>query len=97
VQLYADYFHPESVLYQKYFRCRFRMSMKLFGRITEGVHLHDPYFRCKPNATGKLGFSSYQKCSAAIRMLAYGVAGDLVDEYMCMSESTCIDSMYNFC
>jgi hypothetical protein len=30
-------------------------------------------------------------------MLAYGVAGDLVDEYMCMSESTCIESMYNFC
>jgi hypothetical protein len=30
-------------------------------------------------------------------MLAYGVAEDLVDEYMRMSESTCIDSMYNFC
>jgi hypothetical protein len=30
-------------------------------------------------------------------MLAYGVAGDLVDEYMCMSESACIEAMYNFC
>jgi hypothetical protein len=30
-------------------------------------------------------------------MLAHGVARDLVDEYMRMSESTCIDSMYNFC
>jgi hypothetical protein len=30
-------------------------------------------------------------------MLAYGVAGDLVDEYMRMSESTCIEAMYNFC
>jgi hypothetical protein len=30
-------------------------------------------------------------------MLAYGVDGDLVDEYMRMSESTCIDAMYNFC
>jgi hypothetical protein len=29
-------------------------------------------------------------------MLAYGVAGDLVDEYMCMSESTCIEAMYKF-
>jgi hypothetical protein len=48
-------------------------------------------------ASGKLGFSSYQKCSAAIRMLAYGVADDLVDEYMRMSESTCIDAMCNFC
>jgi hypothetical protein len=73
------------------------VSRKLFGRIIEGVRLHDPYFRCKPDATGKLGFSSYTKCSASIRMLAYGVAGDLVDEYMCMRESTCIESMYNFC
>jgi hypothetical protein len=30
-------------------------------------------------------------------MLAYGVAGDLVDEYMCMSESACVEAMYNFC
>jgi hypothetical protein len=30
-------------------------------------------------------------------MLAYGVAGDLVDEYKSMSESICIESMYNFC
>jgi hypothetical protein len=30
-------------------------------------------------------------------MLAYGVAGDLVDEYMRMSESTCIEDMYIFC
>jgi acetoacetate decarboxylase len=26
----------------------------------------------------------------------YGVASDLVDEYMCMSESTCFKSMYKF-
>ena len=58
---------------------------------------YDDFFRCKPDACGKLGFSSYQKCTAAIRMLAYGVAGDLVDEYMRMSESVCLDSMYKFC
>ena len=43
------------------------------------------------------GFSSYQKCTAAIRMLAYGIAGDLVDEYVRMSESTCLEAMYKFC
>jgi hypothetical protein len=59
------------------------MSRKLFAQIIEGVRLH--------------GFSSYKKCLAAIRMLAYGVAGDLVDEYMRMSESLCIESIYNFC
>jgi hypothetical protein len=97
VQLYADYFHLESALYRNYFWRRFRMSRNFFGQIIEVVRLHDLYFRCKLDATGKFGFSYYQKCSAAIRMLAYGVAGGLVDEYMCMSESTCIESMYNFC
>jgi hypothetical protein len=29
--------------------------------------------------------------------LAYGVPGDLIDEYMCMSESTCHETMYRFC
>ncbi|XP_020178211.1 uncharacterized protein [Aegilops tauschii subsp. strangulata] len=42
-------------------------------------------------------FSSYQKCTGAIRMLAYGVPGDLIDEYVRMSESTCLHSMYKFC
>ncbi|XP_073363069.1 uncharacterized protein [Aegilops tauschii subsp. strangulata] len=49
------------------------------------------------DAFGKLGFSSYQKCTAAIRMLAYGIPGDLVDEYVRMSETTCLMSMYKFC
>jgi hypothetical protein len=45
----------------------------------------------KKDATCKLGFTS-----AAVRMLAYGVADDLVDEYMHMSESS-LKSIYRFC
>ena len=30
-------------------------------------------------------------------MLAYGIPGDLVDEYVRMSESTCLLSLYTFC
>jgi hypothetical protein len=30
-------------------------------------------------------------------MLAYGVGGDPVDEYLRMSETTCLESMYKFC
>ena len=73
------------------------MARHVFNRIREGVVAHDPYFECKTDALGKLGFSSYQKCTAAIRMLAYGIPGDLVDEYVRMSEKTCLMSMYNFC
>ena len=58
---------------------------------------HDDYFICKEDTLGKLGFSSHQKCTAAIRMLAYGVVGDLVDEYMHISESTCFETMHKLC
>jgi hypothetical protein len=52
---------------------------------------YDDYFHLKKDATCKLGFTSYEKCTAA------RVAGDLVDEYMHMSESTSLESMYRFC
>lgn len=65
----------------------------MFNHIRKGVVAHDPYFECKQDALGKLGFSSYQKCTASICMLAYGIPGDLVDEYVCMSESTCLMSL----
>jgi hypothetical protein len=63
----------------------------------EGVRDYDSYFRCKPDATGKIGFTSYQRYFSAIRMLAYGVEGDLIDEYLRMSKTTCLDSMNKFC
>jgi hypothetical protein len=44
--------------------------------ILNGLRTHDDYFATGPDATGKLGFTS-----ASIQMLAYGVVGDLIDEY----------------
>ena len=69
----------------------------MFNHIREGVVGYDPYFECKEDSLGKLGFPSYQKCTAAICMLAHEIPGDLVDEYVLMSESTCLLSMYSFC
>ena len=79
-QLYRDYFHPTNPVFdaQRFWR-RYRMSRSLFLRIMSWVKAQDNYFVVKRDATGMLGFTSYQKCVAAIRMLAYGVAGDLVD------------------
>jgi hypothetical protein len=65
--------------------------------ISNGVRAHYDYFTTMPDATGKLGFTSYQKCFVAIRMLAYGVDGNLIDEYLRMSETICLESMYKFC
>ena len=72
------------------------MRRRLINRIWEGVTEYEDYFKLKQDCTGKLGFSSYQKCTIAIRMLAYGVPNDLVDEYVRMSESTCLEALYRF-
>jgi hypothetical protein len=97
-QLYHNYFYPTNPIFdaQRFRRC-YRISRKLFLRILNRVRAQDNYFTTRPDATGKLGFTSYQKCSATIRMLAYGVANNLVDEYLRMSEFTCLESMYKFC
>ena len=45
---------------------RLNSQQPLFNRIREGVVGYDDYFECKEDAVGKIGFSSYQKCTAAI-------------------------------
>jgi hypothetical protein len=40
------------------------------------------------DCTGMAGFSALQKCTVAMRMLAYGAPGDSTDDYLRMAEST---------
>jgi hypothetical protein len=44
-----------------------------------------------------VGFSLLQKCTAALRMLAYGAPTDAHDYYIRMAESTDMECMYMFC
>ena len=69
------------------------MSRPLFLRIMHAVENHDDYFVQKRNAANILGLSCLQKVTAAFRMLTYGIAGDYTDEYVCIGESTAIESM----
>ena len=48
-------------------------------------------------SAGKKGLSPLTKCTAAVRMLAYGIAADCVDEYLKIGESTALECMKNFC
>jgi hypothetical protein len=73
------------------------MRRPLFKRIKEAVKNYDNYFKKKCDATGKEGLSALQKCVAAIRILAYGVPADAVDEYVCIAESTARQSLQHFC
>ncbi|XP_071678388.1 uncharacterized protein [Lolium perenne] len=94
--LQNDYF-ADGATYADNFRRRYRMSKGLFMNILHGVREFDPYFKLKVDAVGVLGFSSIQKCTAAMRMLAYGAPADTQDDYLRMSESTAIECMYKFC
>jgi hypothetical protein len=62
-------------------RC-FRMSQKSFLKIVYTIRDFDSYYICKKDNTGTVGFSSLQKCSASLKMLAYRALGDARDNYM---------------
>jgi hypothetical protein len=66
------------------------MSKGLFMNILHGVREFGPYFKLKNEVVGTVGFSSIQKCTAAMMMLAYGAPADTHDDYLHMSESTAI-------
>ncbi|XP_021745063.1 uncharacterized protein LOC110711007 [Chenopodium quinoa] len=80
-RLFNDYFANNSVYNNIQCRRKFRMQRPLFCRIMNKVVDGDQFFQRRRNAAGRLGLSPLQKCTAAIRMLAYGLASDAVDEY----------------
>lgn len=45
-----------------------------------------PYFKQRVDATCRYGLSQLQKCTAAIRMLAYGAPADALDEVIKIGE-----------
>ena len=95
-RLYLDYFSNSLVYQEKVFRRRFRMSRSLFLNIISKVKTHDPYFVQNRNGGKKLGLSSLQKITVALRMLAYGVMGDFMDEYVRIGETTALQSLEKF-
>ncbi|XP_076949344.1 uncharacterized protein LOC143621963 [Bidens hawaiensis] len=53
-------------------------------------------FQQWPDARGKSGYSTMQKCTEAIRQLAYGTASDAMEEYLRMSETTAPEALHTF-
>ena len=95
-QLYLDYFAKTPVYPPNLFRSRFRMNRSLFLRILSMVEAYDSYLVQKNDALGVIGLSSLQKMTTAMRMLAYGVPADSVDDYVRIGESTAIESLTKF-
>ncbi|XP_048637105.1 uncharacterized protein LOC125609617 [Brassica napus] len=81
-RLWNDYFSDNPAFEPHLFRRRFRMNKELFLHIVHSLSVNVPFFQQRRDATGRSGLSPLQKCTAAIRMLAYGSAADAVDEYL---------------
>ena len=95
--LYSDYFADAPLHADKVFRRHYWMSRKLFLGTVNSICGFNNYFKCKKDCTGTLGFTSTQKCTTTMRMLAYGAPGDSLDDYGRMAESATIECFYKFC
>ncbi|XP_010495600.1 PREDICTED: uncharacterized protein LOC104772716 [Camelina sativa] len=65
-------------------------------RIVDKLANEVPYFQQRRDATGRLGLSTLQKCTAAIRMMAYGSAADAFDEYLRLSPNVALACLDKF-
>jgi len=81
-RLIDDYFADQPTYDEQMFRQRFRMRKHVFLRIVGDLSSSDNYFTQRVDAANKEGISPLAKCTTAMRMLAYGVAADAIDEYI---------------
>ncbi|XP_074327816.1 uncharacterized protein LOC141665732 [Apium graveolens] len=72
------------------------MGRHVFLRIVDVVTNFDPYFQQRIGAVGRKDLSPLQKCTAAMRILAYGISADAVDDYVRIGESTGIEALKKF-
>jgi len=64
---------------KKGFERRFRLPRIVFDRVCGDIS-SVPYFQQRVSATGEMQSSTLQKLAAALRVLAYGLPADKVDE-----------------
>ncbi|KAM2145327.1 hypothetical protein ACFX1R_048889 [Malus domestica] len=95
--LMNNYFDPNSMCTEEDFRPRFRMRRLVFERLLCDVQQVNQYFQQKRDRAARPIFSPHQKVTVALRMMAYGSPADSMDETHGMFESTCLDTVQEFC
>jgi hypothetical protein len=73
------------------------MRRHVFERLVDVVQQVDPYFIQRPNCAGEIGLSAMQKVVAAVRILAYGIPADAINEHVRIGESTAHEALKHFC
>uniref|UniRef100_A0A0D3CHV2 Nuclease HARBI1 n=1 Tax=Brassica oleracea var. oleracea TaxID=109376 RepID=A0A0D3CHV2_BRAOL len=72
------------------------MNKPLFLRIVHRLSTEVEYFQPTEDAAGRSGLSPLQKCTAAIRQLAYGGGADAIDEYVRLGETRARKCLHQF-
>ena len=72
------------------------MRRSLFVKIVIDCEAASDYFKRRRSAAGIMGFSAYQKISAAMRVLVYGIPADYTDEYLRIGQDTTTESVRRF-
>ncbi|XP_076948964.1 uncharacterized protein LOC143621420 [Bidens hawaiensis] len=96
-RLMQDYFSPDATFDAEQFRRRFRITRQLFLRIVGDLERDYDFFQQRDDARGKPGYSPLQKCTTAIRQLAYRTMSDAMEEYLQMSETMAREALHTFC
>jgi hypothetical protein len=67
------------------------MRMTLFLINIHKLNETSSYFNERYDATGRVGLTVLQKCTAIVRQLAYGMVANMIDEYLKLENSTVIE------
>ncbi|KAE8797604.1 Cell division cycle 5-like protein [Hordeum vulgare] len=94
--LMQDYFAEVPTYPPRLFRRRYQMRRSLFVKIVTDCEAASYYFKRRRSAAGIMGFSAYQKISAAMWVLAYGIFADYTDEYLRIGQDTTTESVRRF-
>jgi hypothetical protein len=84
--LMRNFFFLNLVISSDSFDAGFGIGSELFQHITECVKLHDCFFYQGRNYARDLGHSTIQNVMAALRIMAYRIPADLVDDHLRMGE-----------
>ncbi|XP_047959808.1 uncharacterized protein LOC125205052 [Salvia hispanica] len=94
---FADYFAENPKWDPNIFHRRFRMRRDLFLRFVHTLEGRDEYFQFWEEGIGRPRFTSLQKCTVAIRQLAYGTTTDIFDKYLHVGDTTGRECLKKFC
>ncbi|XP_024178778.1 uncharacterized protein LOC112184771 [Rosa chinensis] len=95
-RLKALYFTSPCRFQGDVFHRRYRMRPHVFDQMMHNVANHDPYFVQTDDASGKVGLSTEQKLTCAMRILGYKLPTDLCDEFLDVAESTALEILLHF-